>query len=347
MTAGPAISILLPVRDAGPTIDACLASIQAQTEKDWECLAVDDHSVDGSRGILDAWTRRDGRFRVLDAPGPGGIVAALEHARAHARAPLLARQDADDVSLPDRLERQRARMSGAGERLAVLGCGTRTPGRVTDGMRRYLDWLSACVDPEVCAREIWIESPLAHPTVVMRSEWIARVGGYRELPWPEDYDLWLRIHRAGGAIANLHEVLYEWNDAPGRLSRRDSRYSAESFLRCRLHHLRAWLACGGAPRPLIVWGAGRDGRRLARAWRAEREAPGPPAAEIRAFVDIDPRKLGGTRAGRPVLDWASAIQTHPGAFVVVAVGVPGAREEIRSVLTGAGLVEARDFVCCH
>lgn len=346
MTA-PAISILLPVRDAAATLDACLASLHAQTETDWECLAVDDRSNDASREILEDWARRDERFRVLEAPHPGGIVASLEHGRARARAPLLARQDADDESLPARLARQRARMGSAGESLAVLGCGIYAPGPLTGGMRRYLDWLSACIEPDTCAREIWIESPLAHPTALMRSEWIARVGGYQAHPWPEDYDLWLRLHRAGGEIANLPEALYTWNDPPGRLSRRDPRYRPEAFRRCRLHHLRRWLAERAIQRPLIVWGAGRDGRLLARAWREECLQAGPPASAIVAFVDIDPRKLGRTRAGRPILDWALARAAHPGAFVVSAVGVAGAREQIREALTGAGLVEGQDFVCCH
>jgi hypothetical protein len=215
-------------------------------------------------------------------------------------------------------------------------------------MRRYLDWLAACADPETCAREIWIESPLAHPTAMMGAAAIEKAGGYRETPWPEDYDLWLRLHRAGQAISNLPEVLYEWSDAPGRLSRRDPRYAPEAFLRCRLHHLRRWLAeNSGRDRPLLVWGAGRDGRRLARAWREECEEAGPPARGIEAFIDIDPRKIGRTRAGQPVLDWPTARDLHPDGLILVAVGVPGARSEIRAAMRGSGRVEGRDFLCLH
>ncbi len=323
-----------------------MESIQAQTLVEWECLAVDDHSTDRSRELLEAWARAESRVRVLSAPAPGGIVCALEAARREARAPLLARQDADDRSLPGRFEGQVAAMDvdpGA----AVIGCRTETPGEVTAGMRRYLDWLARCTDPDRVAREIWIECPLAHPTVVMRAEAIDHVGGYRDMGWPEDYDLWLRIHIDGGRMYNISDRLYIWTDHPDRLSRRDARYSPDAFLRCRLRHLREWLSVHATGRPLVIWGAGRDGRRLARAWEEELRLGGTPAGEIVAFVDIDPRKLHRMRRGRPVVTFANARGGIGDAFYLVAVGVVGARELIRAELGSSGLIEGLDFLCMH
>ncbi len=277
---------------------------------------------------------------------PGGIVMALESGRAQARASLLARQDADDVSHPERLARQYEAMRHD-EAAAVLGCRTEVGETAGDGMRRYLEWLDRCIDPAACGREIWIESPIAHPTAMIRASVFDAVGGYRDVGWPEDYDLWLRIHRAGGSIRNLPDRLYRWTDRPGRLSRCDPRYSAESFLRCRLHHLRKFFAEKGIARSLVVWGAGRDGGRLARAWERECSLPGPPAPPIVGFVDIDPRKVGRKRHDRDILDWNEARRRYPGAFYLVAVGVAGAREEIRGALSSSGCLEERDFLCLH
>ena len=371
MFAPPVVSILLPIRDAAATLDSCLSSLVDQTVPDWECLAIDDGSKDGSRDIIDRWAGRDARIRALDSPPPGGIVAALEKARRLARGAFLARQDADDRSLPARFAQQLEALD-RDPRLAVVGCTTWTPGDLTDGMRRYLDWLAGCTDPETCARDIWIESPIAHPTAMIRSSIMQEVGGYRDCGWPEDYDLWLRIHRAGWRIGNLSDVLYEWTDSPGRLSRRDPRYSPDAFLRCKVHHLCRWFVEHGITRQVVVWGAGRDGKRLARALEAERgmprqsaatqsiglarameaeiskcEAVGEAAPGIVAFIDIDPRKIGRRRRGLPILDPDSCRKAFPGAFYLAAVGVAGARGLIRATLTGWGLSEGEDFVCLH
>lgn len=339
------LSVLLPARNAEGSLASSLESIAAQTFPDWECLVVDDRSEDRTGEIARGWIARDRRFRLLGTTGAGGIVEALEAARRAARAAILVRQDADDRSEPERFGRQ-LRALEADPSLAVLGCRIRAGCGLTDGMRRYLEWVGSCLDPGTCAREIWIESPIVHPTAMMRADPIAAAGGYRALDWPEDYDLWLRLHRAGERIASIPEALYEWNDPPRRLSRTDPRYAAEAFLRCKVHHLRRWIdRVGAGARPIVVWGAGRDGKRFARAWEVENALPGPPAGAIAGFVDIDPRKLGRTRRGHPVRPLAESIARVPGGFYIAAVGVPGARSLIRTSLAAAGLREPDDFVC--
>lgn len=90
MTATPDISILLPVRNGASTLPAALESLQTQTFKNWEALVVDDGSTDNTPALIREAVRADPRFRPLHQP-PLGIVAALNHAFAHARAPLIAR----------------------------------------------------------------------------------------------------------------------------------------------------------------------------------------------------------------------------------------------------------------
>ena len=321
----PLVSVLLPVRDAEESLGACLESLVDQSFQDWECLAVDDHSSDRSREILDSWAARDRRIIVIDPPEPGGIVGALEAARMCARGTFLARQDADDRSLPSRLAMQVEALRG-NPTLAVTGCLTWTPGVLSDGMLRYLEWMAGCIDPPTCAREIWIESPIAHPTAMMRASALEEIGGYRDLDWPEDYDLWFRLHRAGWGIANLPHVLYEWTDHPGRLSRRSARYAPEAFLRCRMHHMRRWLAESGVARPMVVWGAGRDGRRLARAWEIERTLA---LAEEDWVGDRALGRAGETREGDEAL--VGAGETWAGDRTLVEAGAAQAPEIVAFV----------------
>jgi FlaA1/EpsC-like NDP-sugar epimerase len=124
------------------------------------------------------------------------------------------------------------------------------------------------------------------------------------------------------------------------LTRQDRRYRTEAFVRLKAGYLvRGPLE--GIGRPVVIWGAGRVGRLLGRALEAE----GVTAA---AFIDIDPRKIGRTRRGRPV--WApEALAVEPGlarAVILAAVPVVEARLAIRHHLGQGGRVEGRDFWLC-
>src|SRR5437870_4988158 len=119
----PALSVLMPVRDAAPWIRSSLASLSRQTFRDFEVIAVDDGSTDGSGDWLERASEREPRLRVLHTPRRG-LPAALETALAHARAPLIARHDADDLSHPSRFALQHAFLA-AHRRVSVVGCRVR------------------------------------------------------------------------------------------------------------------------------------------------------------------------------------------------------------------------------
>ncbi len=332
---GPKVSVLLPIRDSERTLTSCLRSLSRQTFSDFEVIAVDDASTDGTREILERWRRRDGRVRIVDGPGTG-IVTALQVGWQACRAPVIARLDADDVALRRRLELQWRLLSGRSE-LDVVSCLVHSvPARnVREGYRIYEDWLNGLVDHADIAREIFIESPLAHPSVMMRRGPVEHVGGYRDQGWPEDYDLWLRLWRSGARFGKVPRLLHLWRDHEERLSRQDARYSVESFLRCKAHHLARGPLLERPP--LVIWGAGMMGRRLAKHLLRE-------GLKVAAFIDIDPRKIGRELKGAPILspDDLSEWKGHP---LLAAVGSRGARAEIRARLAGEGFVETSDFLC--
>lgn len=327
--------MLLPCRDAAPWLPECIGSLDSQTERDFEVLAVDDGSRDGTRALLEEWGERDPRVRVLRTGG-AGLVAALRLAAGQARGRLLARMDADDVAHPLRLAAQRAFLE---RRPGVAACGTGVRyfprSSLGAGYRRYERWLNSLRSPAELRRDLFVECPVAHPTLVIRASAYRELGGYRERDWPEDYDLLLRLHAAGMAAANLPRVLQRWRLAPGRLSARSPAYSPAAFRRCKVHHLREGFLPPG--RSLVVWGAGRVGKELARELLRQELSPA-------AFVDLDPRKIGQEIHGAPVIA-PPDLDGRPGArpFVLIAVGSPGAREEIRGALRAMGMREERDF----
>ena len=342
----PSLSVLLPCRNAAEWLPDCVASLETQTRDDFEVVAVDDGSTDETGALLNEWADRDHRVRVLASgragvpPAAGGLVAALRLAVERSTAPLLARMDADDVAHPDRIEKQLAYMAARRD-LAACGTGVELfpAPRLGTGYRRYGRWLNSLNDPERLERDLFVECPIAHPTLVVRRSAFLATGGYRDAGWPEDYDLILRLYAAGMRASNLAEPLVRWRVRTDRHSLTSDRYSPAAFRRCKCHFLvEAFLP---ASRPLVVWGAGKVGKPLA----LELARQGRP---IEAFVDLDPRKIGQQVHGAPVLDpegFAALLRgAHP--YVLAAVGSPGARAEIRGALEALGCAELQDYRVC-
>jgi glycosyltransferase involved in cell wall biosynthesis len=333
----PSISVLMPCRNAAATLDEAVESILQQTLVDLEIVAVDDGSEDGTGARLEHWAQRDSRMRVLHLPHRG-LVDSLNAGLAECRAPLIARMDADDRSYSERLAGQAALLAAHPD-LAAVGCLVEAfpPQDIGPGLALYLQWQNSLTTPDAIAREIYVESPLVHPSVMIRAEWIRRVGGYQDHGWPEDYDLWLRLHAAGGRFAKVPQTLFSWREHPGRLTHYDPRYAIDRFLRAKAFYLSRGPLHGR--QSVIVWGAGIVGKRLSRLLLAE----GQPLV---AFVDIDPAKIGRTRRGLPVIgpsEFASWWERSPQPVLLAAVGARGARALVREQINDLGLVEGRDW----
>lgn len=334
----PAISVLLPAFNAAATLPATLDSLLAQQDCDYEVVAVDDGSTDDTPRILAGYAARDAHVRVLTLPANQGVVRAAQHGLDACRAPVVARMDADDLAHPQRLARQLALLRND-PALGVVSCLVEpAPGDpTTDGFRVYLDWLNGLVSPDDIARDIYIESPIANPTAMFWRAQALALGGYRDMGWPEDYDLYLRYHHAGYPMAKVPLPLLQWRDHPDRLTRSDSRYSIENFLRAKAHFLlRGPLRQRDA---LLIWGASQIGRRLAK----HLQRGGAP---LTAFFTVDQRKIGGTLRRTPIYHvdelpahWRKA--RNP--LVLVAVSSRRVRPDIRQQLAGWGLQEQRDF----
>ncbi|OIR18759.1 putative glycosyltransferase EpsE [mine drainage metagenome] len=333
----PAVTVLMPVRDAAGTIGRAVQSVFRQTLREWELVIVDDGSTDGTWERLVELAAADPRIRPLRRPARG-IVDALNAGLGEARGRLVARMDADDEMLPTRLEEQ---VSYIDERpgLGLAGCLVRFGGDRSQapGYAMHVDWLNSLVEPGEIALSRFVESPFAHPSVLFRRELVERHGGYRGGDFPEDYELWLRWMEAGVAMEKVPRELVVWHDPPGRLSRTDARYAAEAFFRMKAPYLARATAALLGGRKLLVWGAGRLTRRRAE-W-VERHG-----LRIDGYVDIDPAKIGRpTASGLPVMGPAG-LPPPSGAFVLGYVSSRGARDLIRGELRSRGFCEGRDFL---
>jgi glycosyltransferase involved in cell wall biosynthesis len=339
MISNPLVSVLLPCYNAETTLDEALASLACQTMADFEVVAVDDGSSDATPAILERWSCLDARFRWLRSSHLG-IVSTLNTGWQLCRSLLIARMDADDRCRPRRLELQTAYLQAHPEASLVASCVEAFPSNhVRLGLRTYLEWQNSILDDADIRCEIFVESPLTHPSVTVRREWLERVGGYHDHGWAEDYDLWLRLYLSGAGFAKLPQVLLEWREGPERLTRIDERYSQDNFLRLKAHYL-AQGPCAGRD-AVFLWGAGITGRRLCR-HLLHQEVP------LAAFVDIDPRKIGHSRHSLPVLPpeaLSAWWQRYTSPVILAAVGARGARPLVRQHLVSLGFVEGRDWWC--
>ena len=332
--SAPEVSVLMPVKDAAATVGAALDSLARQSLENFEVIAVDDGSSDSSRDILEERARRDGRIKVGSCDGTG-LVAALETGRRRAIAPLIARMDADDVCHPRRLRLQVEHLH-SNPRLAATGCLVRLFPReqMRQGWKRYERWVNSLTTPEQIRKERFVESPLVHPSVVLRADALAEAGGYRDGGWPEDYDLWLRLMGAGRHLDKLPRTLFFWRVNPRRHSLTHPRYQPARFMELKLAHLRAGPLAQISR--VYLWGAGKNGRRWARLL-------GDGGMRVDGFIDVDPAKIGRKIAGIPVFGPERTGDPQL-PFVLGAVAAAGARPLIREALIRAGKKEESDFL---
>lgn len=333
----PEVTVLIPVFNAAAAALRAIDSIRRQTLREWELIVVDDGSTDQTPEALRRIAAVEPRLRVISIPH-GGIVAALNAGLAAARAPLVARMDADDESHPDRLAAQVSFLRERPE-VGLAGCLVEFGGdrQRQAGYARHVDWINSLQSSADIALNRFVESPFPHPSVMFRRALARQHGAYRHGLFPEDYELWLRWIEAGVVTAKVPRVLVTWNDSPNRLSRVDPRYDPEAFYHCKAGFLARWLHRHVEPhRRILVWGAGRPTRRRA-------ELLAGFGVNITGYIDIDPRKIGRAFSGRRVLG-PDQVPAPAGCFVLGYVAKRQARELTRARLASLGFVEGRDFL---
>jgi len=329
----PSVSVLIPAFNAAATLEVALRSVARQRWADWECLIVDDGSTDRTAAIASDWALRDGRFRVLTIPH-GGLVAALNYGVAQCSGLYVARMDADDWMHRARLALQVEHIEATG--LAAVGCHVRLFPRahLNAGWRRYEGWLRSIRTAGDVRRELFVESPLVHPTLLVRREILSRFP-YGDRGWPEDYDLLLRLDAAGHRLGVVPRRLLGWRDSPARLSRTHPSCEIDVFASCKANYLASGFLA--AHERYVLWGYGATGRALHRALQAH-------GKRMAYLVEMHPGRIGNRIHGARVVtpDDLPSLEPLP---LLASVAGAARRAEIRSFLETRGRHELRDFVC--
>lgn len=328
----PAISVVLPFRNATKSLEEAVLSILDQSFTDFELLLVDNHSEDGSSRIAQQLAEADARINLLYEPQPG-IVNALQRGLDHALAPYIARMDADDVAYPQRLSSQYDFLQKHPQ-VGVLASQVDFEGhKEAKGLRTYVKWSNHLLSHDQLLLNRFVDAPLVHPTVMFRKGLLDQHGGYRSGDFPEDFELWLRWMEAGVRFEKIDRALLCWRDHPDRLTRCSVRYRPEAFYQVKAYYLNHWLIQHNPFYPeVVIWGGGRKSRQRAALLEEQ-------GGVIKAYLDIRADKTS-TRPCIHYLDIAP-----PGHYFVVSyVANRGQREKIREFLIGRGYVEGINFL---
>jgi glycosyltransferase involved in cell wall biosynthesis len=223
----PAVSVLMGVWNGAPQVREAVESILSQTIPELELIVIDDASTDATPAILESF--RDPRLHVTRRTR-GGLTSALNAALGLARAPLVARLDADDLALPERFDRQLGFLA-RNPQVGLLG----TAAREVDAAGREVAILRPPTGDAEIRRALIRSNPFVHSSVVMRRAAVEQAGGYDPaFPVAQDYDLWMRMSRVT-RMANLPELLVIRRLLPGRVTaaRQTERRRAEASVRWR------------------------------------------------------------------------------------------------------------------
>jgi len=266
MTAVPQVSVLMTVYNGLPYLERSLQSVRAQTFRDYEFVIVDDGSQDGSVEVLRRYAAEDPRIRLIANEVNKGQTPCLNQGIAEARGTWIARQDADDLSDPRRLELQ-IREVTARPHLSLLG----TNGWLIDSEGRSLGLINAPVGEAGVRWSSVFYNPFLHTAVLFRRQLALDLGGYSTaFRIAQDYDLWMRIMEQHPAD-NLVERLVTYRVHGKSLSNSDRETTMrEAEISCRRVLASVGLEGFQDAESLALIGAFREGitpESLGKFWR--------------------------------------------------------------------------------
>jgi len=327
------ISILMPVFNAASFLKACLNSIREQSLKDWELLAVDDHSTDNSAVILTKFAAMDNRIHFLKNKKKG-IIPALRLAFEHSGGDFITRMDADDLMPVDKLAHLHTTLLEKGPGHVVTGTVNYfSDTGLGDGYKKYESWLNGLVLHHTHFKELYRECVLPSPAWLIHRTDLIAAGAFNGNRYPEDYDLCFRFFEQGFKIVGIPETVHLWRDHPDRTSRNDPTYADQNYLDLKLY----WFTKlhYDTRRPFAIWGAGKKGKLMARYFLEQ---------SLSFHWITDNSKKQGINIYDQILTAPEALFSKQTNLIIgIAVATPSAREEIENFLHEKNKQEGVDY----
>lgn len=256
----PLVSIIMPVKNGLPYLPETLDSIVNQTLSNWQLIIVDDHSLDSTWSWLKLNTK-DERISYFKNNG-NGIIDALETAWQACSGDYVTRMDADDIMPEDKLAKLLTALNNEPENTVATGLVKyfKADDVVNDGYKQYEAWLNSNLLSENPYNQLFKECVIPSPAWMVKREVIMQLGGFKDLEYPEDYDLVFRFKQLGLTIKTIPSVIHFWRDHSTRASRNDPNYAENSFLPLKIK----WLLKMHPNTTFNIIGAGKKGKKIAQ-----------------------------------------------------------------------------------
>jgi glycosyltransferase involved in cell wall biosynthesis len=329
----PQVTVILPFYENGEELDDAIASITNQTFRDWELLLINNNATPVAEAIADNWAANDCRIKQLYEPKQG-IAHALNLGLKNVAGHYIARMDGDDISFAGRLAKQ-VKFLDDHPAISVVSTQTAFASELarSEGYQFFTQWQNSIITNDAHYLARFIESPIAHPTVMFRKKLIDDFGGYDTGCVPEDYELWLRWFSSGVGFYKIPEPLVFWSDHEQRISRNHAHYSKGAFFKMKIRYLAKWVQKTVAhKRRIVVCGSGKNSRKRAQLLQNE----GVP---IFGFTDV---KISRNRTIHFI---PFAELTNPDEwFVINFISQRGVGEAVKKYFTGKGFRDGIDFI---
>lgn len=323
----------MAAKDTAPYLVACLDSIINQTYSNWELIAINDHSSDGTLEILERYAEMDSRIRVFSSDRPK-LIPTLKYGYQFAKGDLINRMDSDDKMPSDKLETLVNEWLTHGKGTIIAG-GTEhfvDTGEVGGGFLRYEEWLNAVAKNSSHYQEIYQECVIpSHCWIIDKDDFDA-VDGFNPEIYPEDYDLCFRFYQHRLKVVGIDKVLHYWRDRSNRISRTWDEYKDNRYFEMKLRYFYA--IDRDKTRPLVLWGTGRNGKDMAKLLLDRQDTF--------HWVSDSERKIGVDIYGVQTEDY-EAINDVINPQIMIVVASPKGKEEIRQHLKAWGKEPVRDY----
>jgi glycosyltransferase involved in cell wall biosynthesis len=319
----------MPVKNAGPYLKSCLDSILAQTNTEWELVAVNDSSTDDSEAILIEYAEKHGNIRVVRSDGVG-IVPALQKAYELSNGDFIHRMDADDLMPVNKLELMAGSIT---EGSVVTGkvsyfCDEREVG---EGFLKYTDWLNGLMEEGDFWRDVYRECPVPSSAWMMHRADFERIGGFTSGLMPEDYDLAFRILKHKLRVIRLNQVVHHWRDSETRVSRNEKQYFPVAYLPLKVHYFLELHR--DSNKTLVLWGAGTKGKLVAKEL-LERNV-------VFTWITNNEKKIGKDIYG--VVLKSDNEQELANGQIIISISSPAEKVEVQTRLKHERLVNNQDY----